>query len=235
MFSRRRLSWAGDLWVATGPGPGLIPADGCVDVIWRDHELLLSGPTTVPIRSSRDAGLSVGLRLRPGLGHILFGFAVEELRDACTPLNQSLGSFRVREGTRDPEEAFGTALAASIEAADSKALRWRAELIRLADSGASASAAAAGLGCSQRQFGRITRRTFGYGYRTFARIRRAERAVRALHAGLSPATVASHTGFADQPHLTRELRELIGRTPAQLVGREANTSTALPSGSLRLA
>jgi methylphosphotriester-DNA--protein-cysteine methyltransferase len=48
-------------------------------------------------------------------------------------------------------------------------------------------------------------------WRVWTRLRRA---AEALQAGQSPADAASTAGFADQAHLTRQMREMIGLTPA---------------------
>jgi hypothetical protein len=52
------------------------------------------------------------------------------------------------------------------------------------------------------------------------RIRRAERAVDLLSKRVPPSDVARRTGYADQSHLTRSLRRLVGQTPSQIVGSE---------------
>lgn len=239
MFSERRLGWAGDLWIATGAGPGLVPADGCVDLIWRDGRIELSPPTTMPFHASAESGRSIGLRLRPGLAGLLFGLPVAELTDQCVPLADVAGKALPKSllggDLHRPEAMLTQALNAAQAAADPVALHRWAQLIRQADATAPATEAAAMLGCSVRQLRRDTARMFGYGYRTLSRIRRAQRAAQGLRAGGSPAEVAARAGFADQPHLTRELRALIGRTPAQLVASNAKRSTELPSGSLTVA
>ncbi len=54
-------------------------------------------------------------------------------------------------------------------------------------------------------------------------IKRAERAVELLHQGNSILHTAHELGYADQPHLTRSLKRLLGYTPRELV---ASTSQA---------
>ena len=76
--------------------------------------------------------------------------------------------------------------------------------------------------------------TFGYGYTTLARIERVSQARSLLQRGLSPADVSAMTGYADQPHLTREFAHLVGVTPAQF-SKAAKRSTLLPSGSSTVA
>jgi AraC-like DNA-binding protein len=47
-------------------------------------------------------------------------------------------------------------------------------------------------------------------------IERARRAGRLLEQGLAPADAAFEAGYSDQPHMTRELKRCLGRTPAEL-------------------
>jgi AraC-like DNA-binding protein len=48
-------------------------------------------------------------------------------------------------------------------------------------------------------------------------IQRAQRAATLLEQGLSIADVVYRAGYADQPHLTRSLKQFVGHTPAQLL------------------
>jgi hypothetical protein len=49
----------------------------------------------------------------------------------------------------------------------------------------------------------------------FAQIKRACRAVDLLREGLAPSVVAAEVGYSDQPHLTRSLKAIMGRTPGE--------------------
>ena len=51
----------------------------------------------------------------------------------------------------------------------------------------------------------------------FAQIQRACHAVELLRRGMTPAAVAAEAGYADQPHLTRALKAIMGQTPGELV------------------
>ena len=64
----------------------------------------------------------------------------------------------------------------------------------------------------QRRFVQAT----GLSHRTVQAIDRARRAVALLEAGTSIADVVHDLGYTDQPHLTRMLRHLVGRTPARI-------------------
>lgn len=83
---------------------------------------------------------------------------------------------------------------------------------------ASAGAVAAVLGESERTLRRRMFADFGYGYATLVRVQRAARARDLLARGARPADAAAAAGFADQAHLNREFRELVGVTPAQFAG-----------------
>jgi AraC-like DNA-binding protein len=75
-------------------------------------------------------------------------------------------------------------------------------------------------GLSNRSVERRVARATGLNRGAIERIRRAERAVELLSRGVPPADVASRTGYADQPHLTRSLRRFVGQTPSQIGGSE---------------
>ena len=73
-------------------------------------------------------------------------------------------------------------------------------------------------GFSTRSVERRVARGTGLTRGAIERIRRAERAVELLSRGAPPSDVARRTGYADQSHLTRSLRSLVGQTPSQIVG-----------------
>ena len=52
-------------------------------------------------------------------------------------------------------------------------------------------------------------------------IYRARDAANMLAQGVSAAEVAAHFGYSDQSHMTRSLKSLLGRTPAQIVRKPA--------------
>jgi len=59
-------------------------------------------------------------------------------------------------------------------------------------------------------------RAVGLSRRKLHLIERAKHAVRLLRGGASIADVIADAGYYDQPQLTRELRQLIGHTPAEV-------------------
>jgi AraC-like DNA-binding protein len=79
------------------------------------------------------------------------------------------------------------------------------------------------LGLSERTLRRRCETAFGYGPKTLARILRFQRFLRLLRHSDKPrlAALAAASGFADQAHLTREVRDLSGLTPGGFVDQLA--------------
>lgn len=65
----------------------------------------------------------------------------------------------------------------------------------------------------QRRFAKVT----GLRRKEIERLDRSRRAYRMLCDGVAPADVAVAVGYADQSHLTRELRRIRGETPARII------------------
>jgi AraC-like DNA-binding protein len=99
--------------------------------------------------------------------------------------------------------------------------------------GASAADVAREIDWSGRTLQRQCGAVYGYGPATLRRILRFRRAMRLMRSGRSFAAVATDAGYADQPHLHREVRELAGMSLASLRqdSSRANRSTQFPSGS----
>jgi AraC-like DNA-binding protein len=80
------------------------------------------------------------------------------------------------------------------------------------------AALADGLGLSERQLRRRCLELFGYGPKVLDRVLRLERALAAARRGAPFALVAADAGYADQPHLAREVRALAGVPLGELLG-----------------
>ncbi|MGY0460597.1 DUF6597 domain-containing transcriptional factor [Kitasatospora sp. cg17-2] len=111
----------------------------------------------------------------------------------------------------------------------------RPEAVRLPD-------LAAELGLSERQLRRRVTDAVGYGPKTLQAVLRFRRAVararsggggRGAGAGAVPglAAVAAQAGYADQAHLTREVRRWSGVSPTVLLGRAAARPGQTPPGA----
>lgn len=70
---------------------------------------------------------------------------------------------------------------------------------------------------SRRQLERHFAHWFGTSPRHLARVARLQWVSRCAQQGASLADIAAHTGFADQAHMTRVVRQLTGLTPRRFV------------------
>ena len=196
--------------------------DGCLDIIAAGDRLFVAGPDTTAQISVSPAGESlVALRFAPAVGPAFLGVPAAELRDLRVPLEDLWSAADVRRlraavaASADPvrvlEELAGRRLG---ETAPDPAMRAAAAAAR---QGLAVEAIAARLALSPRQLRRRSDTAFGYGLKTLARIARMERALALARAGRPWARVAADAGYADQPHLTREVRALTGVTPTELI------------------
>lgn len=69
---------------------------------------------------------------------------------------------------------------------------------------------------SERSLQRHFRNATGLSQKDFEQIRRAQEAVRLLQSGGKPADVAVAAGYADQAHMTKSLKRLMGRLPSKV-------------------
>ena len=69
----------------------------------------------------------------------------------------------------------------------------------------------------QRRFRRATGMTQNY----FHQIQRARRAAALLQNGVPAIRVAFETGYADQPHMSRSLKQILGRTPTEIAALDS--------------
>jgi hypothetical protein len=69
---------------------------------------------------------------------------------------------------------------------------------------------------SERTMQRHFLKTTGLTYKTFTQIERARQALNLLQQGRVAADVAFALGYADQPHMIRSLKAIMGQTPTQI-------------------
>ncbi|WP_264014067.1 AraC family transcriptional regulator [[Mycobacterium] manitobense] len=219
-------------WTREGSAePGRVLPDGCMDLILMDGRVVVAGPDTGAHHSGPHRETVRGLRFRPGVLPRLLGVPASELRDHRVPVAD------LRPDVADrPLLVTTDALAAGEPGTETAP--WSLPVLlhvtaRLAD-GAAVSAVAAEVGWSARTLQRHCAAVYGYGPAALRRVLRFRRAVRLLGDGLAAAEVAARAGYADQPHLHREVRTLAGVGVAQL-GSGANRSTDVPSGSVTVA
>lgn len=206
--------------------------DGCMDLLCSAGEVRVAGPDTAAYLTEVPAGSRVlAVRFRPGAAPGVLGVPADALRDQRVPLAELWGRAATERiaAADDPAGALLNAVRARRPAPDPT---LRVVLARLR-AGAGVAATADALGWTERTLHRRCLAAFGYGPAVLRRILRFRAAVRLLGRGVPPAETAARTGYADQPHLSREVRALAGVAPGQLSG--ANRSTPLPSGSSTVA
>jgi AraC-like DNA-binding protein len=210
-----------------GAGHRVVP-DGCMDLIWMSGTLLVAGPDTrAQLAVSPPHATYAALRFPPGLAPAVLGLPAADLRDRRVELAQLWPAADVRRvharlaatvgGSRPVVQAELDAVAGELEtiaaerlAAAGGADPWVARLVGWLRAGSTVGAAAARAGLSERQLHRRCLPLFGYGPKTLGRVLRFDRALALARAGESFAEVAVDAGYADQAHLSREVRSLAG-------------------------
>lgn len=222
-------------WDATLSGAMLMVPDGCLELMWLEGRgLLVCGPETVgwPAAHARPIEGS-GLRFRPGRAAPVLRLPLSELRDRRVALVDLL--------PRPVVERAEQRLHALPATRRSDAL---VELTRLLSAGSDArhgsrvsmagpppavqgliersdglAPLADRLGVTPRQLHRRSLEAFGYGPAVLRRILRVQRflALHKAHPALRLAELAAGAGYADQAHLSRDVRLLCGLTPRGLL------------------
>ncbi|MEU6077152.1 helix-turn-helix transcriptional regulator [Micromonospora sp. NPDC047074] len=213
------------LWTSTtaaGAAPTRVLPDGCLDLLWSSRGgLLVAGPDrTAYLSGGGPAERWVGLRLPPGTGPAVFGVPAVELRDRRVPLGD-LWPARDVARLAERAEAVPAAVLAEVAVARLRAAGGPdplgARVAAALSAGAGVAATAAETGLDPRALHRRCRHLFGYGPKTLARILRMRRALALARADTPLAEVAARCGFADQAHLTRDVRDLAGVPPTALL------------------
>jgi transcriptional regulator GlxA family with amidase domain len=212
--------------------PVRIVPDGCMDLVWIGGELIVAGPDTVASEVSLSAGAEVtGLRFQPGVAPRVLGIAASELLNTRCPATDVTGAWAKDAASRlegvDSIAATTEVLAEVVRqrledvAAADPIVGQLVRTIRAApdDRSERVATVATRLGLSERQVHRRCVAALGYGPKAFAGIVRFQRFLaRGLRPGRrSLAEIALDIGYADQAHLTREVRRLAGLPPAALI------------------
>ncbi len=201
-----------------------------MDLIRTGDQTVVAGPDTGAFLTSAGPEPVHGLRFHPGVLPRLLGVPAAEVRDARVPLRE------LRTVGRDHcLTELAEAMAADPPRPETApwTLATLGEVTRRLAAGASVADTAREAGWSARTLQRQCAAVYGYGPATLRRVLRFRRATRLLDTGVTPAEVAARAGYADQPHLHREIRTLAGVALSQLT--TANRSIDVPSGSLTVA
>lgn len=217
--------------------------DGCIDLIFcgagNDARLFASALIERPIFFGADSSAwFVGVRFRPAMARAILDIDPADCRGRDTRAAEIDPAFAALENRLCEGASAEAALALLKHAVEARLarsernaapMRVREALALLARGGDAAhvGAVARALGMSERSLHRELVRWSGLPPKSLARILRMQRCLAAIRAGNAPlALVALRMGYADQAHMTRELKSLAGFAPSQLVPRVRNLQDA---------
>jgi AraC-like DNA-binding protein len=193
--------------VADAPGTTLVAADGCFDLIVRANSCGVSAFVYTPVPRAHHATVAagdrhIGVRLRPGFGAVLLQ-------------QPDLVRLAVGAAMTCPDEL--EALVVSAVEAHATRPNIVADFVEEARSAAGSLRLTADASAArERELQRACWRWVGLSPKAFLRIERVWAAREAIRNGGPLAMIAADFGYADQAHLTREVRQLLGVKPREL-------------------
>jgi AraC-like DNA-binding protein len=218
--------WRSDLPMGHSAEVAVLP-DGCVDLLWRDGRLYVVGPDVVAAHPQLTPGAQVlGARFQPGAARAWLGLPLSEIVGTAVELDALLGVRARRMAARlnavgdadARQRLFARELALLPRSARAPHPTAAAVFARVRGGGTDLSALATTLQLSTRSLRRLCHEQFGYGPKMLERILRLQRLLALARArprdGL--AMLALEGGYADQSHLSREVRALTGIGAAAL-------------------
>ncbi len=217
-------------FVGVGEYAHRVLPDACVDIVFiNDDPPVVVGPWTDPFVARFAAGTKiVGVRLHPGHAPRVLGMPATELLNRSAPLSDVWRINRARFAPVLDKARFAsrrsalveallrvTALAAPPDRVVLAGIRWLAchphgrveQLSRW-------------IGISHRQLHRRFSAAVGYGPKIFQSVLRFQRLLNIAsrpRAQQSLADLAAVAGYADQAHMTREVRRFSNCTPTILL------------------
>jgi len=229
--------WVNDLTRSVASDFCVVP-DGCVDILWTGERLCVAGPDRQPmIEQVRPGCRFVGVRFLPGAAYQWLGVPLSEVLNARVPLAE----FWKRDASELADRAFRALHPRAVLAGLQRALLARLPNVGPADQQIAClrtnalanhpDSRSGGLkelcgriGISERTLRRRCMDTFGYGFKTLQRILRLQRLFQYASLTTRPdlASLATEAGFADQAHMSREVRRLCRATPGELVAELCN-------------
>lgn len=230
--------WAQTIGDGAHPYAHRVLPDGCVDIVWiGDESPIVAGPATAPVVVSLPPlTTALGVRFRPGVASAALGVPASELLDRDVPLRDVSGGLATVVSDSLFVDRSARARLAVIEAALASSWTGKMSADPLVDSAVawlarhpagSVQRLAEGFGISTRHLQRRFVAAVGYPPKTFQRIVRFQRllasARRDMDGQLRLGELALAVGYADQPHMTREVRQLSGTTPTVMLGSVDST------------
>ncbi len=234
--------WVASYWSvemgAARPGDLLsVPPDGCIHLAFGGSDRVLLGPQVAPFQVPVRPGLRwFGIRFWPGAARPFLRLpAAQALRNVALPAAAVAGldwvttlGLRLAGTDAHAVATADAALLALVPAAEPPDPRlWAAvqRILLATGPGPSVRQLADVAGMSERHFRRRFRRALDLSPKELTRIWRFRRCAQtaAQVAEANWAARAADHGFADQSHLVREFRKLVGLAPGEFGRRTAAT------------
>jgi AraC-like DNA-binding protein len=197
--------------------------DGCIDLLWDGRRVVVAGPDThAQLFVSAPGSVLTGLRFAPGYAPRVLGLPADELTDRHVPLEAVWAPADVRRltdllaGTSTPARTLETIAIGRCSQTDENAALVES-VVALARAGCNCAVIAARVGLSTRQLQRRSTAAFGYGAKTLGRILRMQQALTLVRGGFAAAEAAARVGYADQSHMSRDVRDMAGTSLGELI------------------
>ena len=211
--------------------------DACVDIVCIDDEApVIVGPWTDPFTARFGAGTRiVGARLHPGRAASWVGVPAAEFLNRAVPVDLVWGprkrspfarmfdepSLRARRSALAEGLLGSVAFVAPIDVAVVAGVRWLAR-----NPNGRVAQLSRWMGVSARQLQRRFVSSVGYGPKTLQSVLRFQRllSIASVEGDAQRfAALAYEAGYADQAHMTREVRRFAGCAPSELLGSTPST------------
>ena len=231
-------SWVSSYWTLTTDGPHVVRTlpDTCIDLTLNllptPRAYIAGAQTTARRRPNKERTSLLGARLLPGAAATL-GVDIESLEDGWNRLDLSLPKKVVARLERAVAsaadvhdriaclDAFFSERLLNREIDARLTIALREVFVRRGDVQMAALARLAG--AHPRTLTRLFDRQVGLSPKRFARIVRLQAALRALPKTKNWASVAIELGYFDQAHFIRDVRELFGSTPREVMRMSKQT------------
>lgn len=201
---------------ATAAGLLVIPPDGCTDLIWDGRILHVSAPTVGPVEVLA-TGAQSGLRLRPGAVAALTVGSRRPLAEVLAERLDEAGAVRRLQAVPFASTGLEDVVAALLDRRppEPSALALAGALIRPCHT---VDRLAQRLGMTPRTLRRHLPTATGLAPKQTLRILRFQRVLRLRERlpRLPLSDLAAFLGYADQAHMTREVRAYSGLSPTAL-------------------
>lgn len=204
---------------STQPVAHPVLPDGCMDLMWSEGELLVAGPDTRAYVPEGPSASWSGIRFFPGAASPFLGVPAHELRNRRVRLADLWPAREARflsDRIADAAHPASALEELTLERAEPPGALLRTLVSALA-AGRPVAGTADELDLGARQLYRLSLDAFGYGPKTLARILRLQQALALARSGVTYAETAATSGFADQAHLSRDVREFTGLTLGELL------------------